>query len=48
MLAYRVIGFPNLLSDVVLLILPLPAIAKLHVDIGVKIGLFITFLSGSL
>jgi hypothetical protein len=48
MAAYRSIGFPNLVADVILLVLPLPAIYRLHVDLPVKIGIFITFLSGSL
>ncbi|KAF2464529.1 uncharacterized protein BDR25DRAFT_155204, partial [Lindgomyces ingoldianus] len=48
MAAYRYIGIPNLITDVLLLVLPLPAIYKLHVGLGVKIGLFATFISGSL
>ncbi|KAF2441995.1 hypothetical protein P171DRAFT_522905 [Karstenula rhodostoma CBS 690.94] len=47
MAAYRYIGFPNMIADIILLALPLPAIYKLHVDLAVKIGILITFLSGS-
>lgn len=48
MAAYRYISVPNITTDFLTLILPLPAIWKLHVDTGVKIGLFITFAFGSL
>jgi hypothetical protein len=48
MAAYRYIGIPNIIVDIMLLVLPLPAIYKLHVDIAVKIGILITFVGGSL
>lgn len=44
---YRYSGFPNVVTDVILLVLPLPSLYRLHVDLSVKIGLFITFLIGS-
>ncbi|CAI6339910.1 unnamed protein product [Periconia digitata] len=47
MLSYRIMGFPNLAADIFLLVLPLPAIYKLHVDAATKIGIFLTFISGS-
>jgi hypothetical protein len=45
--AYQFISVPNLVSDFMMLILPIPALYKLHVDLGTKIGLFATFLTGS-
>jgi hypothetical protein len=45
--AYQFIGIPNILSDVLIMLLPLPAIWKLQMDVSAKIGLFITFLFGS-
>ncbi|KAF2741961.1 hypothetical protein M011DRAFT_433877 [Sporormia fimetaria CBS 119925] len=47
MAGYRYIGIPNLLTDIVLLVLPLPAVYHLHTNISVKLGLFFTFISGS-
>ena len=48
MSAYRYTCFPNIIADLVILILPMPAIYKLKVDLPVKIGLFITFITGSM
>lgn len=48
MAAHQYISVPNLVSDFMTLILPLPAIYKLHVELPAKIGLFITFTLGSL
>lgn len=48
MAAYRFSTIPNLLTDLALLIAPLRAIYKLHVDLPVKIGLFVTFITGSM
>jgi hypothetical protein len=48
MSAYRYTCFPNIIADLVILILPMPAIYKLRVDTPVKIGLFITFVTGSM
>ncbi|KAH8691694.1 hypothetical protein GQ44DRAFT_695530 [Phaeosphaeriaceae sp. PMI808] len=47
MLAYRVISIPNAVTDLILLILPLPVLYTLHVKLPVKIGIFLTFLTGS-
>ena len=40
--------FPNLLTDLVMLILPLPIVYRLHAKNSVKLGLALTFLAGSL
>lgn len=48
MAGYRYISIPNIVSDFFILILPLPTLWKLQVDLGVKIGLFMTFVFGSL
>lgn len=45
--AIRVISIPNIVTDLVLLVLPLRPLYKLHVKLPVKIGLMITFLVGS-
>jgi hypothetical protein len=45
--AYQFISVPNIASDLMILMLPIPALYKLHVDLGTKIGLFATFLTGS-
>jgi hypothetical protein len=47
MLAYRVISIPNVVTDIILLLLPLPVLYKLQVRLPVKVGLLITFLIGS-
>lgn len=47
MLAYQMWCIPNIATDVMMLVLPLPAIFKLRIDMAVKIGLTITFLTGS-
>ncbi|ORX93612.1 hypothetical protein BCR34DRAFT_580405 [Clohesyomyces aquaticus] len=47
MQAYLYISVPNILTDILMLILPLPAIYRLHIDLTAKIGLFATFLMGS-
>lgn len=39
---------PNILTDVIMLILPLPSIWNLQLRTPLKIGLTITFLTGSL
>ncbi|KAK4693586.1 hypothetical protein P7C71_g3843, partial [Lecanoromycetidae sp. Uapishka_2] len=41
-------SLPNILSDVVMLILPMPTIWNLHLKPQLKIGLIITILAGSL
>jgi hypothetical protein len=48
MAAYRWISVPNIVADVVMLVLPLPAIYKLQIDLAGKIGLGLTFVVGSL
>lgn len=48
MAAYRLIRIPNIASDLVLLVLPLHSIAQLHLKLPAKIGLVITFLTGSI
>lgn len=48
MAAYRWISVPNIVADVVILVLPLPAIKKLQIDLANKIGLSLTFIVGSL
>jgi hypothetical protein len=45
---YRYICIPNLFTDCALLILPLPAISKLHIKTSVKVGILVTFLTGSM
>jgi hypothetical protein len=44
---YQFISIPNIVTDVMMLALPLPALYKLHVDLGTKISLFVTFMMGS-
>lgn len=41
-------SLPNILTDFMMLILPIPMIVKLHASWRVKAGIFITFLVGSL
>ena len=47
-LFYRWSAFPNIVTDVVMLVLPLPAVWKLHTSRNIKIGLTITFAAGSM
>lgn len=44
---FRWISFPNILTDVAMLCLPLPLVWNLHASNGQKVGLTITFLTGS-
>ena len=44
---FRWASFLNILTDVAMLLLPLPVIWKLHTSRNVKIGLTITFATGS-
>jgi hypothetical protein len=44
---WRYVSVPNLFTDVMMLLLPLPALYKLHVNVATKIGLFATFMVGS-
>jgi hypothetical protein len=45
---FRWISFPNIVTDVAMLILPLPVLWKLHTSRNQKIGLTITFHTFSL
>lgn len=45
---YRYVSLPNLLTDFLMLGLPLPVIWRLHTGRSQKIGLTITFLTGSM
>jgi hypothetical protein len=45
---FRYGSIPNIVTDVVMLILPMPLIWGLHVSTKVKIGLLVTFLLGSM
>lgn len=48
MAVFRYYSIPNIVSDVILLILPLPALRKLSVGLLTKIGLYLTFLAMTL
>lgn len=41
-------SFPNWVTDFVMLVLPLPVIYRLHAKLRVKVGLMLTFMTGSL
>lgn len=45
--AYQILGAPNILTDVIMLILPIPAVYNLRVNLATKIGVLVTFLTGS-
>ncbi|KAF1836192.1 hypothetical protein BDW02DRAFT_567243 [Decorospora gaudefroyi] len=45
---FRYGSLPNIVTDVAILVLPMPLIWKLHTSTRVKIGLLITFLLGSI
>lgn len=45
---YRWINMPNILIDIVIMVLPFPVIWRLHVSKAQKIGLTVTFLTGSM
>ena len=42
------ISLPNIVTDIVLLILPMPILWKTHISLPKKIGLMITFATGSI
>ncbi|KAL2041445.1 hypothetical protein N7G274_005827 [Stereocaulon virgatum] len=46
MACYRYISIPNLVTDVVILILPLHVVWHLHAGVAQKIGLTVTFMTG--
>jgi hypothetical protein len=41
-------SFPNLFTDVAMLLIPVPTIMKLQVPLRIKIGVFATFLTGGM
>jgi hypothetical protein len=45
---WRWISFPNILTDFVLIILPLPTVWSLKISKKEKVGLVLTFLTGGL
>lgn len=45
---YRLGTLPNVVIDLLMLVLPLPVVWKLHVSRQVRIGLTVTFLTGSM
>ncbi|KAL8818167.1 MAG: hypothetical protein Q9191_008000 [Dirinaria sp. TL-2023a] len=46
--AYRWASLPNLITDIIMLILSLPLVWKLHIGTSQKVGLSLTFLTGSI
>ncbi|KAF2653332.1 hypothetical protein K491DRAFT_634041, partial [Lophiostoma macrostomum CBS 122681] len=44
--SYRYIGIPGIITDVVMVVLPLPALYRLQVATHMKIGLLATFIAG--
>ncbi|KAF2805106.1 uncharacterized protein BDZ99DRAFT_450637 [Mytilinidion resinicola] len=44
---YRWMSFPNILTDAVILVLPLPMIWRLHTSTNTKIGIMMMFMTGS-
>lgn len=48
MTVFRYYSIPNIASDAILLMIPLPALGKLQVNVFTKIGLYITFLTMAL
>jgi hypothetical protein len=47
-LFYRWGSLPNIITDLAILILPMPMVWKLHTSRNMKIGLTLTFLTGSM
>ncbi|KAL8921166.1 MAG: hypothetical protein Q9172_004162 [Xanthocarpia lactea] len=45
---FRWTSLPNLITDIAMLILPLPMVWKLHTGLSQKIGLSLTFITGSI
>lgn len=45
---FRWLSFPNILTDAVILVLPLPLLWRLHTSTGQKIGVTCVFVVGSL
>ena len=44
---YRAISFPNVVADLAMLVIPIVGIWHLNIQLGHKIGVIVTFLSGS-
>lgn len=45
---YRYISLPNIVTDLIIFVLPLPVVWKLHTSRNIKIGLTITFATASM
>lgn len=45
---YRYLGLPNIVSDLMILVIPVPALLKLQISRAKKIGIFVTFAIGIL
>ncbi|KAH7125754.1 hypothetical protein B0J11DRAFT_419656, partial [Dendryphion nanum] len=45
MTAFRFYSIPNMAADVIVLLIPLPALRKLQVGVMTKVGVYLTFLS---
>jgi hypothetical protein len=45
MVVFRYYSIPNITADVIILLIPLPALRKLQVGIMTKVGVYLTFLS---
>ena len=45
---YKWTGLPNVITDFVMLILPIPYVAKLSLTLGTKVSLIATFATGGL
>ena len=45
---YKWSPLPNVITDVMMLVLPVPFVAKMNLSIGVKVGLIMTFAAGGL
>lgn len=41
-------SFPNIVTDVIILVVPIPVVWKLYASTGIRVGLIITFLFGSM
>lgn len=46
--AYRYVSIPNIVSDIAIIVLPIPTLWKLHLPIPKKVGVALTFLTGGL
>jgi hypothetical protein len=47
LMSYRWVSFPNIITDLILIALCLPAIYRIQLPLITKISLFLTFLVGS-